>query len=608
MIDQHQFHENIEIWAQSNPQAAVFLHYTDNQTTKPVDSPETIAKWFSELKLKDVDILYVYGIGHGEAYEAARKWLSQSAERALIFLEDDLAAIRFLLETERGSAILRDPQVQLHYFENMENRTSTLNELYWNFLTTRIAVEALPTYRKEKAERFSELSHKLVYDATVCHAVLQEYLQYGLPFYHNFYPNMYRLPGASIGDALAGNFQGVPAIICGAGPSLTKHLQTLKGLRDRALIFAGGSALNALNAENIQPHLGAGVDPNPDQLDRLSRNTAFEVPFLYRNRLENRAFQLVHGPRLYITGSGGYDTAQWFEERLGIKGTEIDEGFNVVNFCIDIARVWGCNPIIFVGMDLAYTEMQSYAQGVITNASVKEKELLESPDLDVRALQKPDINGNPVYTLWKWIAESQWIGDFAKAHTELSFINATEGGIGFPDVPNMALSEVISKYLSNRYELESRLHGEIQDANLTEVTEQDIEALLQELLESLLRSHENIETLMSEADKLIGRIQTEKKLPAMLQSGLAALSEIELADEVGYRYVLNIFNVVYSKVLNKELRQIYKSLEDLPDWQKAMQKMLINNKKLAFLRDVARANITLLQHTLQERLKNKRIP
>ena len=44
-----------------------------------------------------------------------------------------------------------------------------------------------------------------------------------------------------------------------------------------------------------------------------------------------------------------------------------------------------------------------------------------------QTLLKTDIYGKPIYTLWKWIAEANWIGDFAKAHPDITVINATEG-------------------------------------------------------------------------------------------------------------------------------------------------------------------------------------
>lgn len=622
-MNDHLFNQNVALWAHANPKAVVFLPYTDcshlefsktskgelNLTSKVDDktvyyhSNESPIKesqeLFSGLDLSDTEVIYVYGVGLGYFYEAAKDWLKKDPHHHIVFLEDNLAVIHRLFETERGSQILHDNQVKLIFFENLDDEIASLKELYWQFLTTKMVVTALPFYEKHKEKEWQELNHKLLYDATVRHALLQEYLEYGIVFYRNFYPNLLRLPGASLGDGLAGQFRNVPAIICGAGPSLNKHIPLLKNIGDKALIFAGGSALNALNAAGIQPHLGAGVDPNPAQYERLTSNFAFELPFLYRNRMEYHAFNTVRGPRLYIAGSGGFDIAEWFEEQLGIKGKNIDEGYNVVNFCLDIARVWGCNPIIMVGMDLAFTKMHAYATGVVKEASVTEEEILSSPDLDSRALLRPDIYGNPVYTQWKWIAESQWISDLAKEHPDFTLINATEGGIGFPDIPNESLASVIVKHLKRNYELRDRLHGEIQNHVIPDVTIEKVKGLLQELHDSLIRCLENLETLFQEAVHMIEKIHKEKQMPAVIQSGMAALAEIEMAEEIGYKYVLDVFNVVYSKVLNRDLVELNWGQGEQTDWQQAIQRLELNNKKLAFLRDVARANVALIQLTLQ---------
>lgn len=618
------FHKNAALWAHTNPKPAVMLPYVDcshlifsktkqgELNLKKVengkasyyhstyDAAKESQRWFSKLPLTDIEVIYVFGVGLGHIFHAAKKWLKQGPNHHLVFLEDDLSVIHRLLETKNGTQILLHPQVQLHHFENLEDKTSPINELYWQFLTTKVTMTSLPYYTKTREDVKEQLHHKLSYDSTVRHGILQEYLEYGVAFFRNFYPNIKLLAGASLGDGIAGKFQGVPAIICGAGPSLNKHLHLLKQLEDKALIFGGGSALNSLNSVGMQPHLGAGIDPNPAQLDRLSSSNSFELPFLYRNRMEFRAFRTVHGPRLYITGSGGYDITDWFDEQLGIKGIFIDEGHNVVNFCISIAGLWGCNPIILVGMDLAYTEMQSYALGVISETSVSKEEILSSAEMDSRALLRPDINGKPVYTLWKWIAEAQWIGEYSQEHPESTVINATEGGIGFPHIPNASLQSVVETYLTRSYELKDRLHGEIQSRALSHITEERIQALLDELRESLTRSQEYLETLIEEAEKLIKQIDQEQQMPRTFQSGLAALAETELAEEVAYRYILNSFNVVYSKVLNRELREIIWSQKGaVPDWKVVLQRLMLNNKKLSFLRDVTRANIALIDFSME---------
>ena len=42
----------------------------------------------------------------------------------------------------------------------------------------------------------------------------------------------------------------------------------------------------------------------------------------------------------------------------------------------------GCSPLIFVGMDLAFTDMKAYAKGVVADASVEEQKILQGGDFD----------------------------------------------------------------------------------------------------------------------------------------------------------------------------------------------------------------------------------
>lgn len=614
--NKRRFNNNLSRWAQLHPQEAVLLPYaqTDHlhalstkqgepnlhfQTAESaydlhdeISAQEESAKWFAALPLSNIEVLYVYGVGLGYDYESAKDWLKKDPRRQIVFLEDDPGVLLKLFETERGSQILKDPQVQLHLFSSLDEH-APITELYWSNMSIKLHISALRSYAKHKTRRFKELNHKLLFDATYRFGVVSEYLHYGASYYHNYFFNIHLLAGSCLGDGLKDVFKGVPAIICGAGPSLKKHLPELAKLHDKALIFAGGSALNALHSAGIVPHLGAGIDPNPEQLKRVRETAHLKMPLLYRNRMYHPALTLVSGQRLYITGSGGYNLPGWIDVRLGIKGSPIEEGFNVVNFCLDIARVWGCDPLILVGLDLAFTGMQAYAPGVIKDAGVTEKTLEEDQDLDTKAIMRPDINGKPTYTLWKWIAESEWIGEFAKAHPECTVVNATEGGLGFPGVSNVSLVSVVESYLKKRYDLDEILQREIGKNRLPQITPEHIEEVLVEVRSSLLRSQEYLEILAEETAQTIAEIERTKTVPEIIQSGKAALAESELAEEIAYIYDLETFNLVYAKMLDRELR-ILMRVRRMASWRKELTKLKLNLQRLKFLRDVAATHIGLI--------------
>ncbi len=71
--------------------------------------------------------------------------------------------------------------------------------------------------------------------------------------------------------------------------------------------------------------------------------------------------------------------------------------------------------------------MRAYAPGIVPNSSVKAQAILSNKGIDKAAIVKQDIYGKPIYTLWKWVAESEWLSNFAAEHPETTFVNATEG-------------------------------------------------------------------------------------------------------------------------------------------------------------------------------------
>lgn len=613
------FQKNLELWTHIHPREAIMLQFLDSSELKlcqtkqgeinirkdrryyhsNTNAAKEAEKWFSILNLADVDVLYVYGVGLGYYYDAAKDWLKKNKKHNLVFLEDDLAVIHKLFETEKATEILKNPQVHLYSFKNLEETEMIFIEMYWNFHMKQLVVSALNHYAKTRPELFSELHHKISHDTAERNKNLNEYLQYGVAFFKNYYHNMLNLPGAYLGNGLFGKFKNIPAIICGAGPSLEKNISTLKSLQNNALIFAGSSAINALYSAGIQPHFGAGIDPNPAQLDRIRETPDFKAPFFYRNRFYPPALQAIKGSHLYITGSGGYDIHGWFEKKLNIENDTIEEGHNVVNFCLEIANAMGCNPIIFVGMDLAYTDMNLYAPGVLPKSDVTKEEILITDDYDNKALLKHDINGKPIYTLWKWISEAQWIGNFTKNNPDVTVINATEGGLGFPDVPNQTLKSVAKKYFSKNYNLNSRIKKQIDQNQLKQITSKKITAITKELQSGLENCVEYLNILIDENERVTKKIKAEKTLE-ITQSGLAALAETELAEEPAYYSVLDIFNTIYTRVLNRDILKLA-SIKNKT--KQTLERLKLNSKKFHFLRSVATANVELIKLALKEKKK-----
>lgn len=621
MQNENKFHHHLELWARSHPKEALLMPYIDvegisfcktdknelnlcceiaGQKSTFYDQNgalEEAKNWFLTIDSSHVGALYVYGLGLGYYYQAAAEWLHADKGRTLIFVEDDLAVLYRFFELDQAAELLNDPQVHIAYLRDPAVTSEVLDEQYWHVALDKAQVSALQFYAKTKKQIYEKLSFEIAYGSELKKALIEEYLEFGAPFFANCYQNLLDLPNAYKGNSFYGKFQQIPAIICGAGPSLEKNMELLKQLSGRALIFAGGSAINILNSASIQPHLCAAIDPNEAQNVRLKNTQAYEVPFFYRNRLNPHALKTIHGPHLYLTGSGGYDVAHFFESRFGLEGEDIDEGHNVVTFCLEIAKQMGCEPIIFIGMDLAFTDRKTYSSGVVFDPAVEQKTLDQYANFETTGLMHKDIYGKPIYTLWKWISESEWIGEWARKHPEVHLVNCTEGGIGFPSIINKPFQDAAEELLQKQYDLEGLVHAEIQMSGLSGVTKADVVATMMELQESLARCLEHLQVLILEVESTKEKLSHDPASEPIQQSGLAALAEIELSDEIGFTAVLEIFNQVYARLLNSELQQIQHS--EISEQEKQLKRSDLNSKRLQFLYTVAGVNKEIINYALE---------
>jgi hypothetical protein len=556
-------------------------------------------KWFKTLKLQNTSVLCIYGIGLGYYYEALLPWLKKNRQSRVLFFEEDPAVIYRLCETSLGSKLLKDQQVQLYYLPDLANEAEIWNELSWTYIDDQVSFSALKLYLEVNEKGFDAFEHQFSHELIQKRAFVDEYLDYGIVFFRNFYPNLLELPSAYLGSALFQQFAQVPAIICGAGPSLSPQIKELAHLKDKALIFAGGSALNALIPQGIKPHFGVAIDPNQAQYARVAVAKDANIPFFYRNRLFHRALQNLTGPRLYLSGTGGYEITEWFDEQLKTQGEVLDEGHNVVNLSMEIARAMGCNPIILIGVDLAFTSEHFYAQGVMENLNLTKADLKVRDSLDDQPILTKDIKGQPIYTFWKWLTEAKWITEFANKYPHINLINATEGGIGFDEVKNLSLKEVEQQYLKQNQIKIKQLDDEICQVPLNRIKIEQIIAQMGVLQNSLEQCIHLLTKLLGESESMIDQIKNKQQIPDSLENSTILLLETEIAEEIGYRYILDTFNQIYIRWRQRTLQDLQKK-QAKPSKTHQLKKLKLQCQRLTFLRDVARINWELIRWTLKE--------
>jgi hypothetical protein len=294
------------------------------------------------------------------------------------------------------------------------------------------------TYRFSSSLKEAELSYmRLLCDAYQkiewqVHLEASDYQDLGVRVFRNLYANLSKRADRTSFPLLEGCLRGMPAVICGAGPSLKDHISFLRQISDKAVVFAGGAALEALNFFSIPMHIAAGIDPNPSY-ERCKISAGFQGPFFYQGRFCHELLFPVQGPAFQVPSSSGLS--------LDLDNSGFDGGGTVTTFCAALALHLGCSPIIFVGMDLSYgKEQEKYAHPLIEEK--KSSFLLYEG----------------IYTQKDWVIAAKWLEYFVEQHRSCSFYKIGDVGLKVEGVLELCAAEIFDKLKAPAQDIEGRLH------------------------------------------------------------------------------------------------------------------------------------------------------
>ncbi|QCX32368.1 motility associated factor glycosyltransferase family protein [Caloramator sp. E03] len=253
---------------------------------------------------------------------------------------------------------------------------------------------------------------------------------------------IYNLPSVLIDEKLdeyKNVYKDKPAIIVSAGPSLEKNINLLKGNEDNFIIITGIRTLSTLQREGIKCDFACVIDGSEAMYKVSKEALNYDTPLFYSEGANKNIIKEYKGKKIYFSSPTFYQISC----KLGDFKTDLlYQGGSVAHSCTAIAHYLGCNPIIFIGQDLAYTNNQIHAK----NATIEgEKIQPDKYDLFVK-----DIYGNEVPTSYGLDSFRKSFEEFIKHFDDRTYINATEGGANIEGTKVMKLSEVIEQFKDNK--------------------------------------------------------------------------------------------------------------------------------------------------------------
>lgn len=244
----------------------------------------------------------------------------------------------------------------------------------------------------------------------------------------NFSSNINHYDG--IVDELKTQFQGKTLYIVAAGPSLDKNYMQLKNVNDNDIILATGTVFKKLMKSGITPNCFIVLDANKRVYHQVKDYETSNVPMLFLSTAY-KGFALNYLGAKYMICQKDYLRAEEyaFKNNLMLFNT----GGSVSTIALDIGIQFGCKRIIFLGLDLAYTDNYVHA------SDTSSRELSNTNDLR----QVEDINGKLVYTSRNLDMYRKWIEKRIDGVKGIEFIDATEGGAKIKGMKAMKLSDCI---------------------------------------------------------------------------------------------------------------------------------------------------------------------
>lgn len=302
---------------------------------------------------------------------------------------------------------------------------------------------------------------------------------YSYEFTKNVFENLKYIYKNSKITQLKKQFEHIPAIIVSGGPSLEKNIKQLKEVKGKALIIAGGRTLNTLLDNDIIPDLVVSIDPSKAVYELIKQNLSCDIPLVTLVVSQSDIVREYKGEKIFINDM---NFREFINDMIGEEIGVISQGGSVANTSLSLADYMGCEPLILIGQDLAYTDDKLHADSTVCE-KIEDK---SNSSLSINRFEVEDVHGNKVYTDIMMMNFLIWFEVYIKEHTDKLVIDATEGGAKIKGTEIISLKETIKKYCTEEVDVKLRLE-QILKENKKDKNKENLLVKLKELKEELYK-------------------------------------------------------------------------------------------------------------------------
>lgn len=525
------------------------LTLKNNQYKKYILSkytPKQDALKFLELEhVNKTTVWCLFGYGFGYLIDHIREAVGEEAVILVVEPNKDLLLEEVVLAKKKYNDVAKDMWVYTneptYLFAGAD--MDALRDFFYSTLPkaeiNNLKVLALDYYLEMYAEYFKEVVARLQedkgnkYTEVATSAGLSDF------FIRNIIRNRYAIAESYDIRVHENKYKDIPALVVSAGPSLTKNIQYIKEFK--GIIFTGGRTLQTILDQGVNPDFVVSIDPKPITYTTFGEAVHNSFPLITIDKAEDQIIKENKGPQYFISGDRGEVSSM-----LGVKlPKHIEVGGSVATVCLSAATHMGCNPVIFIGQDLAFTNMQFHASTCnIENQGKLEIKNSKEETLNSKYYKVDGYNGDEVWTNVLMMSYLRWFEMFISLQKHTTYINATEGGARIAGTVQKPFKQIIEEYkdiIKPNIEHTQKLEKDIDvDANIREGLNN-----LKDLVKKSKRANEISKEIVAEY-KLYNGVR--KSNLTKLMNELSQIEKKILEPKRGKDIATYLFDSAYTKL------------------------------------------------------------
>lgn len=415
----------------------------------------------AKLLLRHIDferenLIVVFGIGNLILLD---KLLEEALEgtRIAIF-EPNVEVFRYIINNHNITNFIESEKV-IFFTGPLESNEKYIHYFIqeWINLVLNIEVISLPNYYLYSQYRLDciEIISKIFRRSLANMGNSLEDTMIGID---NQYVNVDTCMMSNSIEELTGKYEGYPAIIVSSGPSLDKNIGILKNAAGKALIISCDASYRTCLANDVAPDMIASIERGIETYQYYYENQNFpeDLVLVGPSVLRPEIFESVPGKKILMSKSGIGVEGWWKGHFETIEFRDMGHSCATVAFAV--AESAGCDPIILIGQDLAYTNDKIHGDMAHTEYEGENK-INENTEV----VWTKDIYGNPIrtedyYNTFRYYFEN-------KAYSgEVKIIDATEGGALIGGTEIMTFDEAVKTFCTK--EIPFKLNDLLKERNL----------------------------------------------------------------------------------------------------------------------------------------------